>query len=199
MLYVLTAILSYLIGSIPFAFIIAKLVKGIDIREYGSGNMGATNVWRAIGKVPAITTLLLDVLKGYLPVILTLTLLNQVTENNILLAIVVGVAAIIGHLFPIFLKFKGGKGVAVSLGIFLALAAKAVLICVLVFIIIVYFTRIISVGSIICALLLPVLVWYFSYDKHILIFTIIAGVFIILKHKTNVARLVKGVENKLKI
>lgn len=188
---------SYLLGAIPFGYLAGKLLKGIDIRKYGSGNLGATNVYRTVGKISGIFVLLLDIGKGLLAVRLAscLVLDNLIVDRELIL-IITGLCAVIGHNWPIYLKFKGGKGVATSVGVFIGLAPLAMLICIGLFVAIVAIWRYISLGSIIIACCLPLLLYYYNYGTYLLIFSILVGIFIILRHTSNIKRLISGTENK---
>lgn len=186
-------ILSYFIGAIPSGVIIGKKFKNIDIREHGSKNSGATNAYRVLGAKLGITVFVMDVLKGIIPIYLGI-LFNLEPHRLVYL----GVAAIIGHTFSPYLKFKGGKGVATSLGVFLILVPKTILFVFAVFAIIVYFSKYISLGSITAAFLFP-FVNYFFYrnDKiEVTVLGALVATYIIYKHKSNIARLLKGEENK---
>ena len=205
-------LISYLSGSIPFAFIYGKVIKGIDIRQHGSGNIGATNVLRVFGTIPGIIVLLLDILKGFLPVYLFKLLIILPSEYSYV-PIAMGLCAILGHTFTVFLSFKGGKGVATAAGVCLALMPLFLLGALLIFIITVSFTRYVSAGSILaslCLLLMEIMsFWgsnttiyeYETYssgsDIYRLIFVCILVFFIVYKHKSNIYRLLNGTENKI--
>lgn len=190
---------AYLIGSIPTSFIIGKLFCDKDIRKFGSGNVGATNAFRVLGKKIGIITLIIDILKGFLAI----QLARSLTESpaNIFL-IGCGSAAILGHIYTIFLKFKGGKGVATSAGVFIALIPLPVGIALLVFIITLIISKYVSLGSIFAAISLTVseLIINISTgfsELEMLFFTLIISVFIIIKHRSNIRRLLNGNENKI--
>jgi len=190
-------ILSYLIGAIPNGVIIAKIFFRVDPTKYGSGNIGATNVYRVAGKIPGIITLILDVLKGYLPVYAGMHL-----NFNFQIVLISGFLAFLGHLFPVYLKFKGGKGVATALGIFLCLTPFALLLDGVIFILIAAIWRYISLSSIISAFLLPGIInillklHYYHYPFSIVYFAGCISLLIIYKHKENIKRLIKGKEYK---
>lgn len=185
-------IVSYLCGSIPIGYVLGKL-RGIDIREHGSGNIGATNVMRVLGRKTGILVLFLDMLKGLLPVLY----ITFQTDSNRMVLYLSGVAAILGHMYPLWLKFRGGKGVATSLGVFLALVPRTVVIGVLVFAVVVGIWRMVSLGSIVSAVLVPVLC--FLYEGDIVLGTVAAvlGLLIIFRHRENLRRIVSGRENKI--
>jgi len=210
--YVILGLAAYLLGSIPFGFLAAK-AKGIDIRKVGSGNIGATNAMRVLGKPLGIAVLLLDVLKGYaachfLPPLVANWLAphfsglfvyfqNWPPELQIRLLLVAGVCAVLGHNFTCWLKFKGGKGIATTAGVYLALAPWPLLIALVVFILAVVFTRYMSVGSIAGAIALLVTVW--AWPPHNVLLggvTTALGVLAIFKHKSNLRRLRAGTENR---
>ncbi|MFH1859712.1 MAG: glycerol-3-phosphate 1-O-acyltransferase PlsY [bacterium] len=188
-------LISYLIGSIPTGYWVGLMVKRIDIRTVGSKNIGATNVFRILGRKYGILVLVIDILKGVIPVIGARIYFPHEFQ---IIWILIGMSAICGHTWTIFLRFKGGKGVATSLGVFLGLAPIPVLIVIPVFAAIVYFTRFVSLGSIVASLLLSPLVWIFAPKSlPLLIFCIAMTVLIILRHIPNIKRLIKGEENKL--
>jgi len=184
-------LLAYLVGSIPFGLILSKLFAKTDIRSAGSGNIGATNVMRVLGKKLGVLTLMFDILKGAIFVILA-----EVVTHSEIWASLAGLAAFLGHLYPIYLKFRGGKGVATSVGIFLFLAPYALLVDIVIFLLVVYQTRYVSLGSIIAAALLPVILLVFSYSYVYVILAVIMGGFIILRHRDNIQRLKQGRETK---
>ena len=185
---ILITIFSYLLGSIPTGYIIGALA-GIDIRKVGSGNVGATNVARTVGKTKGLLTLTADVAKGFIPVFVALRfgLSNTAVAS-------VGVAAFLGHLYPVFLKFQGGKGVATALGVLLALAPMATLVLVAVFGVVVFFSRIASVSSIAAAVAAPITLWSFSYPPTIVAVSVFLAVMIIFRHRENIRRLLAGTE-----
>lgn len=195
--YILLSLLAYFSGSIPSGVWIGKTFKGIDIRTVGSKNSGATNAYRNLGAVYGIMTLVIDALKGYLPLLVASKM--GVSEKYI---IVIGLIAILGHSFSCFLNFKGGKGVATSLGVFLFLAPKAIGIATIGFLIVVFFTRYVSLSSITAAIILPIMTMILpakdGVDKFTLsILSVFIGVFVIYKHKTNITRLLNGTESKI--
>ena len=188
-------IMAYLIGSIPTGVIIGKKFKGIDIREHGSKNTGATNAYRVLGKQYGIIVLLADALKGWLPVFIA-----DMAGVGDWQLILVGVLTIVGHTLSPFLKFKGGKGVATSLGVFLFLAPKIVLILVAVFLVVAGTTKYVSLASVSVAGLFPILVLFLQTgdkrDWSLFGFSLVIGLFVIFKHRSNIERLLKGNENK---
>lgn len=217
--YIFFAVFAYLLGSIPFGYILVRLFLGADVRQTGSGNIGATNVARTGAKGLAIATLLLDILKGYVAVAAAYAYgmfvvirstprvpgvppsaptASQV-QQAFTMAALAAFFAIIGHIFTVWLRFKGGKGVATGLGVFLALAPKAVLIVLAVFVAVVALTRYISLGSTIAAALFP-LCFYFLQPQHATpgVLLMISGVslLIIYRHKENIVRLLAGTESR---
>jgi len=214
--YILTALAAYLLGSIPTGYLVAK-AKGIDIRSVGSGNIGATNTMRALGKPAGILVLLLDVAKGWLACVLSISiyiLCTSAQSHHIQIGahirldevyykipssimIVAGIFAVLGHNYTCWLKFKGGKGIATTAGVYLALAPLAVGIALVVFILALLLTRYVSVGSISAAIALPAAVWVLAPHNVLLgVVTTALGALAIYKHKANIKRLVQGTENR---
>jgi glycerol-3-phosphate acyltransferase PlsY len=201
LIYLLTALGAYLLGSIPFGLLVAKL-KGVDIRTAGSGNIGATNAMRVLGKPAGITVLILDALKGYAAAAFLPSLILGVSSKAVptpdLLPLVAGIFAVLGHNYTCWLKFKGGKGIATTAGVYLALAPWALLIALVVFVLAVAFSRYVSVGSLAAAVALPMAVWIMKPGEPCLIIVTCAlGVLAIYKHKCNIQRLRAGTENRL--
>ncbi len=188
---------SYLIGSIPTGYLIAKYFYNIDIKTVGSGNIGATNVLRTLGKKMGILTLIGDALKGVIPV--TFALIYKPYPLNQNLVFFSALLAFLGHIFPFYLKFKGGKGVATALGIFLVLFPLQTLYAAIIFFLVVLKTRYVSLGSILAALSMPVFVSFSAKAAYQITLTIIMSALIIYKHKDNISRLMEGNENKLKL
>ncbi len=190
-------IISYLLGSLPNGLYVANL-KGIDIRNEGSKNTGATNVFRVMGAKFGILVLILDALKGFIPLFIAEKF--GVTGNSLVL---IGITAVIGHTFSPFLNFKGGKGVATSLGIFLYLAPIPMLITLLMFFVVVGITKYVSLGSVLASVMLPLLILFIPVNKNlgnnrevIFIISALLGSYIIYKHRANIQRLKNGTENK---
>ncbi|MFZ5644168.1 MAG: glycerol-3-phosphate 1-O-acyltransferase PlsY [Bacillota bacterium] len=191
MIYI-SLIASYLIGSIPFGFILAR-IKGVDIRRHGSGNIGATNVWRTIGPLPGTIVLLLDAMKGVVPVYLG----RQAGVEGV--ELLAGMAALLGHAFPVYLGFKGGKIIATGAGVMLALAPPVLLIALIVFIITVLISRYVSLGSICAALSVPIFLAIFNYSWMYISFGAFISMFAVFKHVPNIKRLLAGTESKINI
>lgn len=192
-------VLGYVMGALPNGVWLGKYFKNIDIREHGSKNSGATNAYRVLGPKYGIMVLILDALKGFLPPFLAS---RFGVSGNMLL--VIGVLAIVGHSLSFFLNFKGGKGVATSLGVFLFLIPNVTLALLIIFILVVYFTRYISLGSIIAAAALPILTAFSPIRNNVgrmplIIMTLLIGAFVIWRHRTNITRLMNGTENKFKL
>ena len=188
----LLVIFAYLLGSIPTGLVLATALAGIDPRQDGSRNIGATNVMRTAGKTLGVFTLIGDVLKGVIPVCLALYLeLSQWWVAGI------GLAAFLGHCFPIYIGFRGGKGVATSLGVYLPLTPLALLVNLFVFASALGVSRMVSVGSITAAIAMPLLILLGNYPLAYLILSICVGAIIIFRHRENIKRLMKGKENKL--
>jgi glycerol-3-phosphate acyltransferase PlsY len=184
----LLVICSYLLGSVPSGFIVGKL-SGLDVRKAGSGNIGATNVARLLGKKGGVLTLIADTAKGIIPVFAV-----QQMGLSDRIAALVGIAAFLGHLYPIFLKFKGGKGVATALGVLLGLAPLATIILLGVFAAVAFTTRIVSLSSIITAVAAPLVLWLFYYSSPYIVMTAFMAIMIVFRHYGNIQRLLKGTE-----
>jgi len=189
---VLSLILAYILGSISFGLIIARQQKGIDIRDYGSGNIGATNVFRVIGKKAGILTLLGDSLKGTVAVILA-----RVLSGTAMGAGMAGLAVIVGHMFPLFAGFRGGKGVATALGVFIVLTPGATLLAALIWGLCCFLWRYVSLASMTAALSLPVWILLLEGEGPYLPVAIVIAILIIWKHQDNIARLWQGTESKI--
>ena len=201
MITVLLILIAYVLGSIPNALWVGKTFKNIDVREHGSKNTGSTNAARVLGPKLGIFTLILDILKGALPtylgIVLGANLLTRITGIDKLDIIVIGMAAILGHTFSLFLKFKGGKAVATTLGVFLVLVPYAILILLVIFFVIFGLTRYVSLASIISAVALPITVYLTTRHIPLTILGIIIGLLVIIRHKENIKRLINGTESKL--
>ena len=191
--FVMIMVLCYLLGSVPNGLFWGKLLWHTDLRKHGSHNIGATNAWRTLGKGPGVFIFLMDFLKGYLSVRLAMIFLG--TPLSMVMA---GILAIVGHSCSIFMGFKGGKGVATGLGVIAMLMPEPTWIVFLVWLIIVYLTRYVSLGSIVAAALVPILAWLFSYPSEFILFGLLAAVFIIVRHRSNIERLRNGTENKIR-
>ena len=201
MITVLLILIAYVLGSIPNALWVGKTFKNIDVREHGSKNTGSTNAARVLGAKLGIFTLILDILKGALPtylgIVLGANLLTRMTGIDKLDIIVIGMAAILGHTFSLFLKFKGGKAVATTLGVFLVLVPYAILILLVVFFVIFGLTKYVSLASIVSAVALPITVYLTTRHIPLTVLGIIIGLLVIIRHKENIKRLINGTESKL--
>jgi acyl-phosphate glycerol 3-phosphate acyltransferase len=189
--------LSYLLGSIPFGYLIVSAKTGSDIRQTGSGGTGATNVSRRAGKAAGILTLVFDALKGVAAVLIARLLLGH-NENALWWIGLAGLVAMIGHIFPIWLGFRGGKGVATGVGVFLVLTPLAVLLSGLLFVIVVAITRYVSLGSMIGALSVPAFAWLLNYGTPMVVTTLFGAALIIYAHRQNIQRLMSRTENKFR-
>lgn len=202
---ILFVILSYLLGSVPTAYIIYKLRKGDDIRNYGSGNVGGTNVLRTAGPGLGTVTIIVDIIKGFIPVLI----IYFVFPASYILYVVATVAVLIGHVFPVFLRFKGGKGVSTTGGLIIAtcvmpfsgvslwLRILPAIVIVLTVLLVFFITRIMSLGSLSAAFILPIMFYACRYDLYIIIATIFWALIVIIAHKDNIKRLIKGEEKKI--
>lgn len=205
--YIIIAVITYLIGSINFSIILSKRMAGFDIREKGSGNAGTTNMLRAVGKKAAVITLICDILKGVVSILIAV-LVGKIIKNldNALLVQLAGIFVIIGHTFPVFFKFKGGKGIATALGVLLMINWQIGLICLIFALVLMALTKMVSVGSIAAAILFPILVAFIDQNYIVptsnsnwsyLVFSIIVSLLVIFNHRANVQRILNGTENRL--
>lgn len=205
--YIIIAVIAYLIGSINFSIILSKRMAGFDIREKGSGNAGTTNMLRAVGKKAAVITLICDILKGVVSILIAV-LVGKIIKNldNALLVQLAGIFVIIGHTFPVFFKFKGGKGIATALGVLLMINWQIGLICLIFALVLMSLTKMVSVGSIAAAILFPILVAFIDQNYIVptsnsnwsyLVFSIIVSLLVIFNHRANVQRILNGTENRL--
>ena len=201
-LYCVIAVIAYLIGSINFSVIISKKMGGFDLREKGSGNAGTTNALRTIGKKAAALTLICDILKGVV-VIFIAKLIGLIWSDvdKALLVQIAGIAVVIGHTFPIFFKFKGGKGVATSLGVILIINWEIGLICLVFALILMALSRMVSLGSLAAAILFPVLTMFigqnYIVEGNYILASIILAILVVFNHRENVKRILSGTENKI--
>ena len=192
--FIFVLIIIYLIAAIPTGVVLSRLMGSEDIREKGSGNIGATNVYRVAGKLAGVLTLVGDTLKGFLPLLAYKSWLAPTPAQ-------LGVAsavAIIGHCYPIYLRFKGGKGVATALGIFLVLSPQAVLGAMIVFVLAVGITRYISLGSVLAAMSAPLLILMLNHPQPIFLTTLFIAMLVVWRHRANIRRLLGGTESRFK-
>jgi len=186
------ALLSYLFGSLPTGYVLFLISEKKDIRRFGSHSTGATNVLRLKGWIFALPVILVDILKGFLPVFLAMKLFPDKT-----FALVCGLLAVLGHCFPVYIKFKGGKGVATAVGVFLALSVKSILICIAIFLLVILLTRYVSLGSILAILSLPVTILVIHGDIERTLLGFAVFLLVTLRHTGNIQRLIKRNERKL--
>ncbi|MDA9808792.1 glycerol-3-phosphate 1-O-acyltransferase PlsY [Flavobacteriales bacterium] len=200
---VLAVLLAYFIGSIPSAVWVSKWFFGIDVRDYGSNNAGATNTFRVIGKFAGFTVLFFDILKGWVSVkLLTALILYQTDSLEFInMQLIVGITAVLGHVFPIYEKFQGGKGVATLMGIILAINFSAAIGCVIIFLVIFIFFSYVSLGAIVAAIFFPIITIFILRIESLslIYFSIFISILVILTHKPNIYRLLNKDENKMKI
>lgn len=205
--YIVVAIIAYLIGSVSFSILISKKMAGFDVRKKGSGNAGSTNVLRTVGKKAAIITLLCDILKGVIAVLIAFVA-GKIVKNldNALLIQLAGIFVIIGHTFPVFFQFKGGKGIATALGVLIITNWQIGLICLVFALILIIVTKMVSVGSVSAAILFPVLILFIKENYLVptsasnwsyLIYGIILCLIVIFNHRSNLKRILNGTENKI--
>lgn len=201
--FIIFGILAYLIGSIPTAIWVGRKKYNIDVREHGSGNAGATNTFRVLGKKAGIVVLSIDILKGFVATILPFVLLSYSWNNDHLihLKIISGIVVVLGHIFPIYANFNGGKGVATSLGVILAIHPQAALICIGIFLLVFISTNYVSLGAIIAATAFPLLVEFVFHNQNfwLLIFCISLSLAVIILHHNNIKRLLDGTESKMNL
>ncbi len=202
--YIIIAIVAYLIGSINFSVILSKKMAGFDVREKGSGNAGTTNMLRSVGKKAAVITLLCDILKGVVSIGIAIIVGNIIKDlDKALLVQISGILVVVGHTFPIFFGFKGGKGVATSLGVILMTNWKIGLICLIFALVLMALTKMVSVGSIAAAILFPVLTIFLTdtfivtEGSNYFIYSILLAILVAFNHRENIKRILNGTENKI--
>lgn len=199
----LLIIFAYLIGSIPTALLVSKRFFGIDIRDYGSGNMGATNTFRVLGSRYGTMVMVIDILKGMAAVmlynLLPFYLNHDLERTNLMLGL--GLAAVAGHIFPVFAGFRGGKGVATLLGMVLAIQPVIAISCIGIFTVVLYLTRYVSLSSILAAIALPICVLWIWNENEVLyrVFALIVAILVVLTHQKNIGRILRGVESRIPI
>jgi glycerol-3-phosphate acyltransferase PlsY len=191
MINALLLVAADLIGAFPSSYVVGKVLRGIDLRQHGSGNLGATNAYRVLGWKAAMPVFILDILKGWLP---TFVFPRIDASDAWEWALAYGAAAIIGHVFSIYVRFKGGKGVATGSGVFLALAPLAVLIGLMVWSLLLFITGIVSIASIAAAITLPIAVWLLGAPTLVLALALALSLFVIYAHRANIRRLRRGEE-----
>ena len=206
--YIIVAVIAYLIGSVNFSVLISKKMAGFDVREKGSGNAGTTNMLRSVGKKAAAITLICDILKGVISIAIAI-IVGSIVKNldKELLLQIAGIAVVLGHTFPIFFGFKGGKGVATSLGVLLMSNWQIGLICLVFAIVLMALTRMVSLGSCAAAVLFPVLTLFINQHYTVLtdgkngrvyfVYSVILAIIVLYNHRSNIKRILNGTENKL--
>lgn len=207
-IYIIVGIIAYLIGSINFSVLISKKMAGFDVREKGSGNAGTTNMLRSVGKKAAAITLICDILKGVISIVIAI-IVGNISKNldRELLLQIAGIAVVLGHTFPIFFGFKGGKGVATSLGVLLISNWQIGLICLVFAVVLMALTRMVSLGSCAAAVLFPVLTLFINQHYTVLtdgksgrvyfVYSVILAIIVLYNHRSNIKRILSGTENKL--
>jgi len=207
-IYIIVGIIAYLIGSINFSVLISKKMAGFDVREKGSGNAGTTNMLRSVGKKAAAITLICDILKGVISIVIAI-IVGNIAKNldRELLLQIAGIAVVLGHTFPIFFGFKGGKGVATSLGVLLISNWQIGLICLVFAVVLMALTRMVSLGSCAAAVLFPVLTLFINQHYTVLtdgksgrvyfVYSVILAIIVLYNHRSNIKRILSGTENKL--
>ena len=201
-LYIVTIIACYLLGSFPTSYLVGKILKGIDIRKHGSGNVGATNTFRVLGAAPGILVLVVDIAKGLVTVSLIAPYIASHFDTSLTLAwlkILAGISVIAGHNWSVFLHFKGGKGVATSAGVLLGISAKSVGLAAIVWVIVTGVSRYVSLGSIISAAILPIFMWLSGEETPTLFFGVAIAILIVVRHRANIVRLIHHRENKINL
>ena len=206
--YIIVAVIAYLIGSINFSVLISKKMAGFDVREKGSGNAGTTNMLRSVGKKAAVITLFCDILKGVVSIVIAI-IVGNIAKNldRELLLQIAGIAVVLGHTFPVFFGFKGGKGVATSLGVLLMSNWQIGLICLVFAVVLMALTRMVSLGSCAAAVLFPVLTLFINQHYTVLtdgksgrvyfIYSVILAIIVLYNHRSNIKRILSVTENKL--
>ena len=189
---VIYLLMAYLCGAIPFAYIISKYLKNVDIRKCGSGNPGATNVFRTVSKPLGILTFVLDALKGFIPVYFA-----GFINPSIYFILAVALVTVIGHIYTVFLNFKGGKGVATGCGVFIAFAPIVTVICFLIFVITLSISKYVALSSMFAAISLPILLKVFHYPNIIVLFAVMIMIIVIIRHLSNIKRILNGTESKI--
>ena len=207
-IYIIVGIIAYLIGSINFSVLLSKKMAGFDVREKGSGNAGTTNRLRSVGKKAAAITLICDILKGVISIVIAI-IVGNIAKNldRELLLQIAGIAVVLGHTFPIFFGFKGGKGVATSLGVLLISNWQIGLICLVFAVVLMALTRMVSLGSCAAAVLFPVLTLFINQHYTVLtdgksgrvyfVYSVILAIIVLYNHRSNIKRILNGTENKL--
>lgn len=202
--FIVYPLIAYLLGSIPTAVWVGKRFYNIDVREHGSKNAGATNTFRVLGKKPGTVVLLIDILKGVIAVSSPYFIGAFTHENNAYLVeiqLISGITAIVGHIFPVFANFKGGKGVATSLGIVIGIHPYTALVCMALFLVVFILSAMVSLGAIIAAIAFPFVLHFVfgNTNSYLMVFSIVLSIAVIIAHHKNIGRIIKGEENKMNL
>ena len=199
MILIFSMFIAYLVGSIPTGYFVAKFKDNTDLRSFGSGSTGATNVFRAAGKLAALVTLVIDALKGYVAVTILPTMMYTFRLDMPMqqYCVIMGLCAVIGHNWPVFLKFKGGKGIATSAGVLLGVAPAPLLVGLCAWVLVFVFSKIVSISSIIAAIAIPIAAYAMNTSVYVRILTIILAVLTVLRHHGNIKRIIKKEEKKI--
>jgi acyl phosphate:glycerol-3-phosphate acyltransferase len=198
---IIALLIAYILGSLPSAVWIGKVFYNIDVREYGSGNAGATNTFRVLGKKAGIPVLIIDIMKGYVAVQLATIIGNYLpaTQQFVNFKLTLGIAALLGHIFPVFAGFRGGKGVATLLGILAGVHPPAALVCAGVFIVTLFLTRYVSLSSMISAIAFPIVIMFYYHEtvRSLNVFSMFVAILVLITHQKNIERLLKGEESRI--
>ncbi|MEZ4936443.1 MAG: glycerol-3-phosphate 1-O-acyltransferase PlsY [Crocinitomicaceae bacterium] len=201
--YLISGLLAYLLGSIPTAVWVGKAFYGVDVRLEGSKNAGATNTFRVLGKKPGIIVLVIDILKGVLAVLMPLFIFSLEAESMLYgnIKVLCGIVAVVGHIFPIFANFNGGKGVATSLGVVIGISPPAAGICITLFLVVFVASQFVSLGAIVASIAFPLSVVFILNEKNttLIVFSVVLAIAVILAHRKNISRLLAGNENKMNL
>lgn len=202
--FILFSLIAYLLGSIPTAVWVGRAWYGLDVREHGSKNAGATNTFRVLGKKPGVVVLAIDIIKGALATLLPLIILgpNRIDPDHLIqIRILAAIFAVTGHVFPVFAQFRGGKGVATSLGVIAGLQPIAAAICVVIFLVVFISSKYVSLGAIIAAMSFPLVIHFVLGENSVwlLSFSVLLSSLVIIAHKKNIGRLMRGEENKMNL
>jgi acyl phosphate:glycerol-3-phosphate acyltransferase len=196
---ILPIITAYILGAIPFSYLLGKMLKGVDIRKVGSCNVGATNLMRNAGRPIGIAALILDILKGVIAVTIIADMFysSSMAVNLYMFKVILGISVVSGHMWTVFLRFKGGKGVATTIGVLTGISPIAILLGLLVWLLFALFFRYVSLASVAMALSLPVLMFFLKQPEEYIVLSLVLCGFIIYKHRSNLVRIVKGMEYKI--
>jgi glycerol-3-phosphate acyltransferase PlsY len=196
---IVCSVVAYMIGAIPFSWLFVRVLKGVDLRTVGSGNLGSTNAMRVLGTPLGLAIQALDILKGWLPAFLAQYVRGAGPPPFEYAVLAIGLSAILGHMFPVYLRFRGGKGVNTSLGVFLALAPKATFVALAVGVAVLALTRYVSLGSMTGAVVFPLAVWFFYGGENVALIAVamLVGLLVIFMHGPNIRRLLAGTEASL--